>query len=359
MKRTYRLLLLILSLLIVSGGCGGSDTYKIALLLPGESFTRFEEADRRAFENVVADLCAECEVLYSDANGKHNTQKRQAENALKQGADVLVLYPVEPNYATRIVEKASAQDIPVLNYESLIAVAEPDVLLAYDNVKTGELQVEALSESLKEEGNSKGPIVVLNGEPGNSEQHEFKKGAHDELAAARFEIALEFFTPFWLPSEAQREMRQAIRKLGPNGFAGVYAETDGIAEGAIAAMRSAGIDPTARPPTGRDATIRGLRRILRGTQSMTTYEPIEPEISLSAEIAMELAEGNGVSQDKITRTVTAPAAKAPGVLLEPIVVTKDNIKQTVIADGYVSASKLCAGSFRPDCEAAGILAPRK
>lgn len=355
MKGFRRIFSLILGLLIAAGGCGSSENYKIALLLPGDSFTRFQEADRSAFEDVVADLCPECEVLYSNAGEKYNTQKHQVENALKQGADVLVLYPVDPNAAIPIVEKANAQDTPVLNYESLIA-AKPDVLLAYDNVRTGELQAEALSERLKEDGIPKGPIVFLNGEPGNSEQHQFKKGAHDKLAAAKVEIALEFFIPFWSPEGARAKMRRAIRKLGSNGFAGVYAETDGIAEGAIAAMRSAGIDPTDRPSTGRDATVRGMRRVLRGTQSMTTYEPIEPEVTLSAEIAIELAEGS-VSQDRITRMVASPTAKTPSVLLEPMAITKGNIKQTVIADGYVSASKLCAGSLRPDCEAAGIPGP--
>jgi len=257
----------------------------------------------------------------------------------------------------RIAERLVALHVEVGEPIRVLA-AKPDALLAYDNVRIGELQAEALSEGLKEDGGPKDPIVFQNGEPGNPEQHQFKKGAHDKLAAAKVEIALEFFIPFWSPEGARAKMRRAIRKLGSNGFAGVYAETDGIAEGAIAAMRSAGIDPTDRPPTGRDATVRGLRRVLRGTQSMTTYEPIEPEVTLSAEIAMELAKGS-VSQDRITRMVASPAAKVPSVLLEPMVITKDNIKQTVIAEGYVSASKLCAGSFRPDCEAAGIPAPRE
>lgn len=344
-------------MVIVAGGCGGGDDYEVALLLPGEQIARFEETDRPTFENTVADQCPECEVLYSNANGQYTTQKRQAERALNQEVDVLVLYPANPSFGTHIVKKANDQDVPVLGYDSLVVAAKPEVFVTHDNVKTGELQAEALAEGLKEKGKPTGPIVFLNGEPGNADQSQFKRGAHEALDAAGVEIALEFFTPFWSPEEARDEMQQAIRKLGPNGFAGVYAETDGIAEGAIAAMRSAGIDPAEHPITGRDATIQGLRRILRGTQSMTTYDPTEPEASLGAEIAVELAEGDGVSEDRISGNIANLAAKVPSALVEPVAVTKDNIEATVLADGYVSASKLCAGSFRSDCEAAGIRVP--
>ncbi len=43
----------------------------------------------------------------------------------------------------------------------------------------------------------------------------------------------------------------------------------------------------------------------------------------------------------------------PSAILEPIAVTKDNVKSTVVADGFVSASELCTGPYAAACKEAG------
>jgi D-xylose transport system substrate-binding protein len=149
-------------------------------------------------------------------------------------------------------------------------------------------------------------------------------------------------------------MRRAIAVLGKGGFAGVYAETDSVAEGAITAMREAGIDPAARPTTGRFATLAGVRRILAGQQYMTAYAPIGREASAAAEIAIELGGSGEVAEDRVTDEVDKGAGAVPAVLLEPVAVTKANLKRTVIADGSIPTSKLCSGPHRAACRAAGI-----
>ena len=42
------------------------------------------------------------------------------------------------------------------------------------------------------------------------------------------------------------------------------------------------------------------------------------------------------------------------MLLNPIAVTKDNVKSTVVADDFVSASELCTGANAAACKEAGI-----
>jgi len=87
---------------------------------------------------------------------------------------------------------------------------------------------------------------------------------------------------------------------------------------------------------------------------MTIYKEIEPEATISAEIAIALAEGEGVPQDKVTDEVDNGKIKVPSVLLKPIAVTKDNVKSTVVADEFVSPSELCTGTYKKACEEAGI-----
>jgi D-xylose transport system substrate-binding protein len=344
----------------VAAGCGGSDDdgggggSKIALLLPENQTPRYESADRPYFEEKVEDLCPDCEILYSNATEDASKQQSQVEAALTQGADVLVLDPVDAASAAASVQKADQQGVPVLSYDRLILGAEVAVYVSFDNVRVGELQAESLSEKLKEDGSPKGPIVKINGDPADSNAALFKEGSNKGFEASGVQIAKEYDTPEWSATNAQNEMQQAITAIGKDGFAGVYAANDDTGGGAIAAMKSAGIDPEERPTTGQDATVAGVQRILIGQQYMTIYKAIKPQASTSAEIAVDLAEGKDIPQGKVTDELDNEAGKVPSILFEPVAVTKDNIKQTVIKDEFITPEELCTGPYAKACQEAGI-----
>lgn len=349
----------LLVVMLVVAGCGDSDDgggggATIALLLPENETPRYESDDRPDFEEAVENECPDCDVLYSNAGGDAAKQQSQAEAALTQGAEVLVLDPMDSKSAAAIAEKAKAQNVPVVSYDRLIENGEIDAYVSFDNEKVGELQAETLAKKLKEDGAAGGPIIMINGDPADPNAALFKKGAQNGLEAAGVQVAKEYDTPGWSAENAQREAQQAITALGSNGFAGIYAANDDTGGGAIAAMQGAGINPAERPVTGQDATVAGLQRILAGQQYMTVYKEIQPEAQISAEIAIALAEGEEVPQDKVTDEVDNGKVKVPSVLLKPIAVTKDNVKSTVIADEFVTASELCTGPYKQACKEAGI-----
>jgi D-xylose transport system substrate-binding protein len=357
LKRVVIVAAALIAVVLVAAGCGssgGGGGPKIALLLPENETPRYESNDRPDFEKAVEEVCEECEVLYSNAGGDASKQQSQAEAALTQGADVLVVDPMDSKSAAAIAEQAKAQNVPVLSYDRLIENAELDAYVSFDNEKVGELQAETLAGKLKEDGNASGPIIMINGDPADPNAALFKAGAHKGFEAAGVDIAKEYDTPGWSAENAQREAQQAITALGNNGFAGIYAANDDTGGGAIAAMKGAGINPAEKPVTGQDATVAGLQRILAGQQYMTVYKEIGPEAKISAEIAVALAEGEEVPQDKITENVNNGKAEIPSVLLKPIAVTKDNVKSTVVADGFVTAGELCTSAYATPCKEAGI-----
>jgi D-xylose transport system substrate-binding protein len=357
LKRAALALGALLAIALVAAGCGGGGGggTKIALLLPENETPRYETNDRPDFEESVEELCSDCdEVLYSNAGGDAQKQQSQAEAALTQGAEVLVVDPMDSKSAAAIAEKAKAQNVPVLSYDRLIENAEVDAYVSFDNEKVGELQAETLAKKLKEDGSASGPIIMVNGDPADPNAALFKAGAQNGFEAAGVTIAKEYDTPGWSAENAQREAQQAITALGNNGFAGIYAANDDTGGGAIAALKGAGLNPEEVPVTGQDATVAGLQRILAGQQYMTVYKEIGPQAKVSAEIAIDLAEGKGVPQDKVTEDVNNGKADIPSVLLEPIAVTKGNVKSTVVADGFVTAEELCTGSYAAACKEAGI-----
>jgi len=350
---------MLFALVLLAAGCGGDGGggggKKIALLLPENHTPRYEATDRPQFEAKVKELCSDCEVLYSNATQDAAKQQNQADAALTQGADVLVVDAVDAGSAGAIVKKAKAKDVPVVSYDRLITDSDVDYYVSYDNSRVGKLQGDSLIKGLKANNKATGPVVMLAGDPADNNAKLFKQGANDALKAGGVKIAKSYDTPGWSADKAQNEMQQAITALGNSGFNGVLAANDDLGGGAIAAMKSAGIKPSTRPTTGQDATVAGLQRILTGEQYMTVYKAAKPEAGASAEIAVALAKGDDVRSDLINQQVDNGQKKVPSVILTPVAITKSNV-DTVVKGGDVKAADLCKGSFKKACDDAGISA---
>src|SRR5918996_594172 len=335
------------------GGGGGDDGGggSIALLLPETKTARYESQDRPNFENKVKELCPDCEIIYSNADQDAAQQQQQVEAAITQGAEVLVLDPVEAA-AGPLVTRAKSQDIPVISYDRLILDADVDYYISFDNVKVGELQGESLVSKLEEDG-AQGDIVMINGAPTDNNATLFKQGAHSVIDDSPFNVAREYDTPDWSPDRAQQEMEQAITALGKDGFVGVYAANDGSAGGAIAAMKSAGIDPSTRPTTGQDAELAAIQRILVDEQYMTVYKAIKPEAEAAAQLAVALLRGEEPPSGLVNGKVDNGMKQVPSVLLTPVAVTKDNIQDTIVKDGFWTPQQICTSRYAKACQQAG------
>ncbi|MDA0164913.1 sugar ABC transporter substrate-binding protein [Solirubrobacter ginsenosidimutans] len=341
-----------------SGGGGGAKSGSsdeggtIALLLPETKTTRYEEQDKPLFEAKVQALCPKCKIIYQNANQDAARQQQQAEAAITNGAKVLVLDAVDAKAATATVNRAKQSKIPVIAYDRLISGAPIDYYVSFDNVRVGKLQAQALLDKL---GTTDGKqIVMLNGSPTDPSSGDYKKGAHEVLDPSGIKIAREYDTPDWSPDKAQQETEQAITALGKDKVAGVYSANDGMIGGAIAAMKSAGIDPKTVPTTGQDSEVAAIQRILVGEQYMTIYLAIKKQAESAAELAVDLIKGTQPPASLVNNKVNNGSGDVPTVLLDPTAVTKDNIKDTIIADGFHPASEICTGEFASACTEAGI-----
>ena len=336
------------------GGGEGGGGGKIALLLPESKTARYESQDRPNFERKVKELCSDCEIIYSNADQDAAKQQQQAEAALTKGAKVLVLDPVDAASAGAVVQRAKQSKVPVVSYDRLITDADIDYYISFDNEQVGKLQGETLVKKLKDDGVANPTITMINGSPTDNNAKLFKKGAKAVFEAEGVKIGKEYDTPDWSPDKAQQEMEQAITGLGKDGFQAVYAANDGTAGGAIAAMKSAGIKPADRPTTGQDAELAAIQRILAGEQFMTVYKAIKPEAEAAAEIAVALVKGEEPSASLVKDKVDNGQEQVPSVLLTPVAVTKDDIKDTIVKDGFWKPSEICKGKYAAACTEAGI-----
>jgi D-xylose transport system substrate-binding protein len=324
---------------------------KIALLLPESKTTRYESQDRPLFQTKLQQICSDCQILYSNANQDATTQQSQAEAALTNGANVLVLDAVDGAAAAVIADRAHQQNVPVIAYDRLITgTSNVDYYISFDNQRVGVLQGTALLEAL---GGKQNPsIVMINGAPTDNNAKLFKAGAHSVLDG-KVQVAREYDTPDWSPDQAQNEMQQALTALG-NKVDGVYAANDGTAGGAIAAMKAAGVSPWP-PVTGQDAELAAIQRILTGDQYMTVYKAIRPEAEDAAVLAFDLATNVSIPANATQGATTNNGDKdVPSILLTPVSVTKDNVKNTVVADGFWTREQICSGEYASACSQAGL-----
>ena len=327
----------------------GGDSIQIALLLPESKTTRYETQDRPLFEAKVKELCDECEVLYFNADQEEAKQAQQLTSALDQGADVVVLDPVNGGTAAGMVDEAKGQDVPVIAYDRFIENA--DYYMSFDNETVGKMQAEALVEAM----GGKGSVLMLNGAPSDPNAAQFKKGAHSVLDGSGVKILAEYDNPDWSPENAQQWTTDQLNKFEASRVQGVYAANDGQAGGVVAALTGAGVKATALPPiTGQDAELAAIQRILAGEQQMTIYKPIKIEAETAAELAVALGQGDDAPDKTESGVEQSDFEGVPSYIFDPIVVTADNVADTVVADGFHDASKICAGDYAAACKEAGV-----
>ncbi|NDL55786.1 substrate-binding domain-containing protein [Phytoactinopolyspora mesophila] len=339
-------------------GCGLDDdggaaaTYRIAFLLPESKTARYESHDHPAFVERVHELCPECETLVSNAGQDAARQQAQAEAAITNGADVLVLDPVDSAAAAVIARHAETAGVPVISYDRLVLDAPVAFHVTFDNEQVGALQAQVLVDAVADRRDD-GVLVVLNGSPTDDNAALFRSGASLVLDGSDVRIGVETDVLDWSPDKAQEAMERALATLGRDRVAGVYAANDGMAAGAIAAMKAAGIDPLP-PVTGQDAELAAVRRVLTGEQHMTVYKAVRTQARVAAELSIGLAETGEIPAGVRSAWVDSGNGMVAALLLEPQAVTRETIGSTVVADGFWSIAEICGGLER-ECTEAGLI----
>jgi D-xylose transport system substrate-binding protein len=155
--------------------------------------------------------------------------------------------------------------------------------------------------------------------------------------------------PEWDNQKALTIFEQMLQKAS-NKVDGVLAANDGLGNAAISALKARKLKQI--PVTGQDATLQGLQNIVTGDQCMTVYKAIKKEADAAAGLAISLVKGEQPSG--VTETVDNQSRKVPSILLQPVAVTKKNIKQYFGAVDYPKRDQICAGKLAARCKDLGL-----
>jgi D-xylose transport system substrate-binding protein len=330
---------------------GGEAPGKVAVLLPdSESSVRWETVDRPFLQQAFEKAGVEAEI--QNAEGDKATQTQQAEQAITNGAKVLLLVNLDSGSGAAIAANAKSQGVSVIDYDRLTLDGDSDYYVSFDNEAVGRLQGEGLVNCIEEKGVQNPQIAVLNGSPTDNNATLFKNG-YDGVINPKFdsgewtEVADES-VPEWDNQRALTIFEQMLQKAS-NKIDGVLAANDGLANAAISALKQRKLEQI--PVTGQDATLEGIQNIVNGDQCMTVYKAIKKEADAAAELAIALAKGETPSAPD---TIDNGSKQVPSVFLEPVPVTKDNITEYLGEPDFPKREDICAGDVAAKCEELGI-----
>jgi len=291
------------------------------------------------------------EATIENAEGDKSTQQQQAEQAITNGAKVLLLVNLDSGSGAAIEANAQGQGVKVIDYDRLTLNGQSDYYVSFDNEKVGQLQGQGLVDCL---GSKKGAqIAELNGSPTDNNATLFKKGYDSVLNPkykdGTFKKVADQSVPDWDNQKALTIFEQMLQKTS-NKIDGVLAANDGLGNSAISALKARKLDQI--PVTGQDATLQGVQNILTGDQCMSVYKATKKEADAASKLAIALLKGDTPSE--ATDKVNNGQKDIPSVLLDPVAVTKDNVKDYVGEIDFPKKEEICAGKVAAACSKAGL-----
>ncbi len=367
MSRKHVLAAAVSALALAAAGCGGDDeesaggggtesgggqAQRVAVLLPdADSSPRWEAVDRPALQRAFQ--AAGVPVDIQNAGGDPAAQRQQAEQALTNGAKVLLLTNLDSGSGAAIIANAKSQGARVIDYDRLTLNGDSDFYVSFDNQRVGQLQGEGLVNCLEEQGVENPRIALLNGSPTDNNATLFKQG-YDSVLNPMFEggqatEVADQSVPEWDPQRALTIFEQMLQRAN-NRIDGVLAANDNLGNSAISALRARNLDQI--PVTGQDATLQGVQNIVTGDQCMTVYKAVEKEAQAAAKLATALAKGQ--EPQGVTDRIDNGTKQVPSMFLEPVAVTQENIGEYVDAPDFPDRSEICAGRVRQACQEAGL-----
>jgi len=281
--------------------------------------------DRDLFIQRAQELGAGVIVTLSDYDAAK--QILQIENLVSQGVDVIVVIPADSEKIKSAIDEANKAGVKVIAYDRLITNSKIDLYISFDNVKVGDLEASSVLAAT-----SRGNFAYIGGSPTDNNASLLKEGTMNllspKIANGDINLVIDTFIPDWKPEEAYKMIKEYLssgKKLDA-----VIAANDGLASGVIQALREKGLDGKVSV-SGQDAELSATQRIIAGTQMATVYKPIKSLAYKAAEIAVTLA------NDQVPETnssINNGEIDVPSYFLEPILVDKTNMIETIIKDGY-------------------------
>nr|WP_116179567.1 substrate-binding domain-containing protein [Kutzneria buriramensis] len=357
--------------LVASSACGtasnsaanGTATHtkpKVGVILPDKTTSaRWEDSDKPLLTSQLS--FAGIDPIVENAQGDEKRFASLADQMIAQHVNVLMITPLSTDGGAVVEKKAAAAHIPVIDYDRISLGGTAEYYVSFDNPAVGQLQADGLLGCLGTKVNG-AQIIEIEGASTDNNATQFHKGQETVMKAhydsGNMRLVASKSIDNWSPDLAATTFTSLLDANGGH-VDGVLAANDGMAQSIEAVLKARGLSNV--PVTGQDATLDGLKAVLKSTQCMTVYKPIDIEAEAASRLAIALATGrHGDADDLATGNTQDPKGGPDGkgrdvksVLLGPQSIGRNDV-QGLVAKGVVKTSDLCAGDMVGACQAAGI-----
>jgi ABC-type sugar transport system substrate-binding protein len=306
------LMVLLAANLVAGGGrqqaSGGARKWRIAFLAKGNMDVFVKNISDAALRR-GQELSDKCTVTVFDAEGDMNKQIQQAEDAITQRFDAIVLIAVDYDGSAPIIDMAERAGILLVGDNTTTNNISKVTYVGSDDVDAGKIQGEYLKTRLKPGAR----VCYMMGPIGVSPQIFRKQGIEESLFNDRsMNIqVLEEQTANWRRDTAMSLAEDWLTKYN-NNIDAIICQNDDMAMGALEAAEAKGVKDRV-VIVGVDAISDALQAIEAGRLDATVFQDAAGQGAGGIDAAIKLLE--------------AGQKKMPDVWIPFKAVTKENVAQ--------------------------------
>ncbi|GHV96700.1 sugar ABC transporter substrate-binding protein [Spirochaetia bacterium] len=327
---------------------GGGGKTLIGVIMPTRSEERWIK-DGNAVKEGLEKLGYAVELQYSDDDIP--TQTRQIDDLITRGVKVLVIASIDGSALGTQLANAKAANVPVIAYDRLLMQSpNVDYYVTFDNYKVGQQMGNILVKGLSLDAPKKKPVIIelFAGSPDDNNATVFYQGAMDTLKPYFDNGTLQVpsgqtgFTAVatlrWDAAEAQKRMENLLSRYysGNVVLDGILSPYDPMSLSALEACKAVGYGSGNKPlPVvgGQDCVVAAVKSIMAGEQYATILKDTRSLGAATVEMVDKIIKGQTISGLDTTQYNNG-AKVIPSLLLDVVVVTKDNVQKEVVDTGY-------------------------
>ncbi|MCR5629126.1 MAG: sugar-binding protein [Eubacterium sp.] len=342
-------------------GCGGgkkSGKKTVGIAMPTKTLERWNR-DGSYLEKQFKDKGYDVSLKFSD--NKIDQQVKDIEGLIADDVDLLVIAAIDGESLTKVLDDAKEEDIPVISYDRLIRNTEAvTYYVSFDNYRVGQLQGEFVRDQLDLE-NAAGPfnIEFTAGDPADNNAGFFFNGAFDTLKpyidSGKLVIKSgqntfdQVATKAWDTATAMTRFQNILgSNYSSDKLDVALCSNDSTALGVAQAIETDYNQDNKADiiVTGQDGDEANLKNMVDGKQTMTVYKAVANEAVATLDLGEKLLKGENPDAKLIddagwkftckydTESYDNGKKKVPSYLLEPTIVTKENMDKELVDTGY-------------------------
>jgi D-xylose transport system substrate-binding protein len=340
------LLLALLATTTIVGAAQAQDAKKVFFLLPNTATIRFESRDAPLFVAAMKDKAPNAKVVVQNAQGDPQLQQRQIEDAISQGASLILLVSADANLIAGGLAAAEAAKVPVVLYDHDAVGGKAEAHVVFNSLSVGQAQGKRAAELIEKINKKPVKVARIKGNQGEYGTRMYEQGQDEFLkpliSSGKVQVVCEQYTQNWDPTVAQAFAEDCLTKTG-GGVDVFVGMNDGTTGGAVAALISQGFKPGDKVVTGgQDATVEALRYVAQGWQDNSVLKDLKVLANEAAKVTASILDGKGVPKDMVNGTINNQYMEVPTSFLPVQNITTDNMSE-VVSKGVWTWKEICQG----------------